>query len=143
MIIKKYNFLTVSLYKTALISLIINALTIPLLWVISHAHINWILLANFISFTGTLILIYPFVSYVYPYMITRTATFLLTSLLFIISTWINVTAITLALPSSYIYEATINATIEKILIISTTYIIAINAITLPFLYQEQKIENFF
>jgi len=135
--------LTVSYYKTALISIALTLLMTPLLWVISDANINWVLFANIISFTGTLILVYPFVNYVYPYMITKTATFLLTSLLTIISIWINITAIAFALPHSYIYEASLNATLEKIIAIGTTYIIAINTLTLPLLYQERKIQNFF
>ncbi len=135
--------LTVSYYKTALISIALTLLMTPLLWVISDANINWVLFANIISFTGTLILIYPFVNYVYPYMVTKTATFLLTSLLTIVSIWINMTAIAFALPHSYIYEASLNATIEKIITIGTTYIIAVNALTLPLLYQERKIQNFF
>ena len=135
--------LTVSYYKTALISIALTLLMTPLLWVISDANINWVLFANIISFTGTLILVYPFVNYVYPYMVTRTATFLLTSLLTIVSIWINITAIAFALPHSYIYEASLNATIEKIIAIGTTYIVAVNALTLPLLYQERKIQNFF
>ena len=135
--------LTVSYYKTALISIALTLLMTPLLWVISDANINWVLFANIISFTGTLILVYPFVNYVYPYLVTKTATFLLTSLLTIISIWINITAIAFALPHSYIYEASLNATIEKIITIGTTYIIAINSLTLRLLYQERKIQNFF
>ncbi len=135
--------LTVSYYKTALISIALTLLISPLLWVISDFDINWVLLANIISFTGTLILIYPFVNYVYPYMVTKTATFLLTSILTLISIWINMTAIAFALPHSYIYEAMLSATIEKILIIIITYIVAINTLTLPFLYEERKVKNFF
>ena len=135
--------LTVSYYKTVLISIALTLLMTPLLWVISDANINWVLFANIISFTGTLILVYPFVNYVYPYLVTKIATFLLTSLLTIVSIWINITAIAFALPHSYIYEASLNATIEKIIAIGTTYIVAVNALTLPILYQERKIENFF
>jgi hypothetical protein len=115
----------------------------PLLWIFSHANIDWVLFATFISFTGTLILIYPFVTYVYPYMLTKTTTFLLTSILTIFSIWINITAVALALPQTYISEAIFNATLEKILVLGTTYIIAINVISLPFLYQERKIQSFF
>jgi len=135
--------LTVSYYKTALISITLSLLMTPLLWVIADANINWVLFANIISFTGTLILVYPFVNYVYPYMITKIATFLLTSLLTILSIWINITAIAFALPHSYIYEAILNATIEKIIAIGTTYIVAVNALTLTLLYRERKVENFF
>jgi hypothetical protein len=135
--------LTVSRYKTVLISIVLTLLMTPLLWVFSNADIDWILFANVISFTGTLILLYPFINYVYPYMITRMGTFLLTSLLTVVSIWLNITAISLSLPYDYIYEATLNTTIEKILIIGTTYIIVINALTLPLLYQEKKIESFF
>ena len=139
----KNKVLTVSYYKTVLISIALTLLMTPLLWVISDANINWVLFANIISFTGTLILVYPFVNYVYPYLVTKTATFLLTSLLTIVSIWINITAIAFALPHSYIYEASLNATIEKIIAIGTTYIVAVNALTLPLLYQERKIQNFF
>lgn len=76
-------------------------------------------------------------------MITRVGTVLLTSLLTLLSIWLNITAITLSLPYDYVYEAMLNASIEKILIIGTTYIIAINALTFPLLYQERKIESFF
>ena len=137
------KFLTVTHYKAVLISTIITALLTPLFWILSDANINWILFANIISFTGTLILIYPFINYVYPYMLTKVTTFLLTSLLTIISIWINMTAIAFALPHYYIYEATLNATIEKVLIIGTGYIVAINSITLPILYQDKKIQSFF
>ena len=139
----KNKVLTVSYYKTAVISIVLTLLLTPLFWVISNANINWVLFANVISFTGTLILVYPFVNYVYPYMVTKTATFLLTSLLTIISIWINMTAIAFALPHSYIYEAGLNATVEKIIAIGTSYLVAINALTLPLLYQERKIQNFF
>jgi len=143
LLIKKNRFFTVSYYKTVLISLILTALITPIFWVFSHADINWVLFANFISFTGTLILIYPFVTYVYPYMLTKITTFLLTSILTLLSIWINLTIIALALPQTYISEAIFNATLEKILIVGTTYIIAINAITLPFLYQERRVQSFF
>ena len=139
----KNKVLTVSYYKTAVISIVLTLLLTPLFWVISNANINWVLFANVISFTGTLILVYPFVNYVYPYMVTKTATFLLTSLLTIISIWINMTAIAFALPHSYIYEAGLNATVEKIIAIGTSYLVAVNALTLPLLYQERKIQNFF
>jgi len=135
--------LTISYYKTVVISIVLTLLITPLFWVISNANINWVLFANIISFTCTLILVYPFVNYVYPYMLTKTATFLLSSLLTILSIWINITAIAFTLPNYYIYEAILNATIEKIIAIGTTYIIAINTLTLPILYQERKIENFF
>jgi len=115
----------------------------PIFWVISNANINWVLFANVVSFTGTLILFYPFIDYVYPYMVTKVATFLLTSILTLLSIWINMTAIAFALPQSYIYEAILNATVEKILAIATVYLVAINSLTLPMLYKEQKIENFF
>jgi hypothetical protein len=137
------KILTVTHYKAVLISTVLTLLLTPLFWVISDANINWILFANIISFTGTLILIYPFITYVYPYMVTKITTFLLTSLLTIVSIWINITAIAFALPHYYIYEATLNATIEKVLTISTGYIVAINTITLSILYQERKIESFF
>jgi len=137
------KFLTVFHYKTVLISMIITLLLTPLFWVLSHADLHWILMANIILFIGLFTLFYPFISYVYPYMITKTGTFLLTSLLIIVSIWINITLITLALPSDYMYEATLNITIEKIFLIGTTYIIAINALTLPLLYQDRKIESFF
>jgi len=76
-------------------------------------------------------------------MITKMGTVLLTLLLTIFSIWLNITAIIFSLPYDYIYEATINTSIEKILIIGTFYIIAINALTFPLLYQERKIESFF
>ena len=137
------KILTVSHYKAVLISTILTLLMTPLFLLLSDANINWILFANIISFTGTLILIYPFINYVYPYMVTKVTTFLLTSILTIISIWINITAIAFALPHHYIYEATLNATIEKVLAIGTGYIVAINTITLPILYQERKIQSFF
>lgn len=135
--------LTVSYYKTVLISIALTMLMTPIFWVISNANINWVLFANVVSFTGTLILFYPFIDYVYPYMVTKVATFLLTSILTLLSIWINMTAIAFALPQSYIYEAILNATVEKILAIATVYLVAINSLTLPMLYKEQKIENFF
>ena len=135
--------LTVSHYKTVLISIVLTLLMTPIFWVFSNADIDWILFANIISFTGTLTLLYPFINYVYPYMITKTGTFLLTSLLTVVSIWLNITAISLSLPYDYIYEATLNISMEKILIIGTSYIILINAFTLPLLYQERKIESFF
>jgi hypothetical protein len=137
------KILTVTHYKAVIISTIITALLTPLFWILSDANINWVLFANIISFTGTLILIYPFINYVYPYMLTKVTTFLLTSLLTIVSIWINMTAIAFALPHYYIYEATLNATIEKVLAIGTGYIVAINSITLPILYQDKKIQSFF
>ena len=106
------KILTVSLYKTILISGMLTLLITPLLWLSSSGNINWILFANIISFIGTLTLLYPFINYVYPYMITRTGTFLLTSLLTIVSIWLNITTITLSMPYDYIYEATYLDTFE-------------------------------
>jgi len=140
---KSNKIISLSFSKTLLISTIITALITPILWILSDANIDWIIFSTILFFIGTLILLYPFIVYVYPYMVTKVGTFLLTSLLMIISIWINFTAIAILLPSNYIYDATLNATIEKFLIIGTIYIMATNSLTLPLLYQEKKIENFF
>jgi hypothetical protein len=71
---------------------------------------------------GTILIFYPFIEYVYPHMLTKTGIFLLTSILTIVSAWVNIMMITLLLSDHYIYHAILNSTLENISLFGLFYI---------------------
>lgn len=118
---------TVTLFKSMLIAIIFAVTIVPIILLFTSANINWILKATLLWMIGSILLFHPFIDYVYPHLMSKLSVYLLTSILIIISAWINITMITLLLPYDYIYYSLFNATLTQITLWGSVYIIVINA----------------
>jgi len=109
--------------KSTLIGLILTILILPLLWIIAEYDTEWILKSSIIWALGSILIFHPFLEYIYPKLLTKTSFFLLTSMLIILSTWFNVTLITLLMSQSYIYYMFLNSSFSDISLFSGGYIL--------------------
>ena len=116
--------------KTLLISTIIMITISPLLWIMSKGDTSWLLLALTFWTLGSIIIFYPFMEHVLPYMLTKTGFFLLTSVLIIVSTWFNMTLIVFFLPSKYIYHTLITITVGQLSLFSSLYLLLVSSLIL-------------
>ena len=116
--------------KTLLISTIIMLTISPLLWILSKGDASWLLLALTFWTLGSIIIFYPFMEHVLPYMLTKTGFFLLTSVLIIVSTWFNMTLIVFFLPAKYIYHSLINITLGQLSLFFALYLILVSSLIL-------------
>jgi len=117
---------TICLFKSILSATILTLTLIPILLFFTSAELGWIVLASFLWFIGTVPIFYPFIRFVYPHLLSRVSFYLLTSILIIISEWLNVTIITLLLPYDYLYYSLFNATLVEVSFWGTLYIIVNN-----------------
>jgi len=116
--------------KTLLISTIIMLTISPLLWIMSKGDTSWLVLALTFWTLGSIIIFYPFMEHVLPYMLTKTGFFLLTAVLIIISTWFNMTLIVFFLPAKYIYHTLVNITLDQLSLFFTLYLILVSSLIL-------------
>jgi hypothetical protein len=100
----------------------------PLLWTISKGDISWLLLSLILWTLGSMVIFYPFMEHVYPYMLTNTGIFLLTAILIIIGAWFNMTLITFFLPHKYIYLTVINTTLHQLSLFSGLYVFLLSTL---------------
>ena len=116
--------------KTLFIATVLMITISPLLWIMSKGDINWLLLSLILWTLGSIIIFYPFMEDVFPYMLTKTGFFLLTSILIIISTWFNITLITFLFHDNYIYNTLINITLNKLSLFISLYIFLVSSLIL-------------
>ena len=99
MIIKENLLKPIQYYDTALISIILSMVTIPFLWFISKGDIRWIIASEILWSVGVFSIFHPFIRYIFPYMLTKMGTFLLSSILALLTIGINISIILLLLPN--------------------------------------------
>ena len=116
--------------KTLLISIIIMLTVSPLLSIMSKGDTSWLAFALTFWMLGSIIVFYPFMEHVLPYMLTKTGFFLLTAVLIIISTWFNMTLIVFFLPAKYIYHTLVNITLDQLSLFFTLYLILVSSLIL-------------
>jgi len=116
--------------KTLLISTVIMLTISPLLWIMSKGDTSWLLLSLTFWTLGSIIIFYPFMEHVFPYMLTSTGFLLLTSVLIIVSTWFNMTLIVFFLPAKYIYHTLINITLGQLSLFFALYLILVSSLIL-------------
>jgi len=119
---------TVYFFKSLLIATILTITIVPILLLFTGADTRWVFMATILWTIGSLFIFHPFILYVYPHLMSKISLYLLTSLLIIVSTWFNITMITLLLPYDYIYYAFFNSTLSQISILGSIYIIIVNAV---------------
>jgi len=74
---------------TLLISLILSTVAIPFLWFLSHESIGWVISCAILWGIVVFAIFHPFVRYIFPMMLTKVGTFVLSSLLAILTIWVN------------------------------------------------------
>ena len=84
---------------TLLISLILTTITIPFLWILSQESIGWVASSAILWAVGVFSIFYPFVRYIFPMMLTKLGTLVLTAILALITLVVNLTTLIYILPS--------------------------------------------
>ena len=113
-------------FKTFLFVTILIGTVSPLLWIISKGDMQWVVISSLLWAIGSTIIFYPFIEKVYPKMLTKIGFFLLTSILIIVATWLNILLISFLLSENYIFNLLLNTTLNQILLVSSLYILLIN-----------------
>jgi len=80
-------------HDTFLISLILSVITIPFLWFLSQGNIQWVLTCAILWMSGVFITYHLFIRYIFPMMLTKIGTFLLSAILAVFTIWLNTTII--------------------------------------------------
>ena len=124
---------TVNFFQSILIAIILAVTVTPIIYLLTSANASWVIMATLLWTIGSLLIFHPFLLYVYPHLITKAAVYLLTFVLIIISVWFNISIITFFLPYDYLYYGLINATLTKVALGGSIYIIFINAIITNFI----------
>ena len=84
---------------TLLISLILSVVTVPFLWFLSQESISWVVSSTILWAVGVFAIFHPFVRYIFPMMLTKVGTFVLSSILAIVTIFINLNILFFILPS--------------------------------------------
>ncbi|CAA6798746.1 MAG: Unknown protein [uncultured Sulfurovum sp.] len=124
---------TVNFFQSILIALILALTIVPIIFLLTSANASWVIMATLLWAIGSLFIFHPFLLYVYPHLITKAGVYLLTSVLIIISVWFNISIITFFLPDNYLYYGLINATLTKVALWGSIYLIFINALITNFI----------
>ena len=137
---------TVNIFKSMLIAIILALTISPIILFFTSADMPWVIMATLLWTSGSLLIFHPFVQYVYPHLMSKVSVYMLTSILIIISVWLNITMINLLLPYDYIYYSLFNITLSQITLWGSVYIILINAILTNFIlinnidfYKEERL----
>lgn len=146
MTLTKSSKSTVNFFTSIKIAIILALTTAPLIFFLTSANTTWVIIAFFIWAVGSFLMFHPFIQYIYPHLMGKISVYLLTTILIILSTWFNITMITLLMPYDYVYYTLFNATLSQIALWGTLYIIFINAIISNFIlisninfYKEEKL----
>lgn len=128
MIIHLNSKSTVHFVKTIITAIILLLTIVPILLFLSEADTQWVIMATLLWAIGTVLIFHPFIRYVYPHLMSKVSIYMLTSILIIISAWLNITVITFLLPYDYIYYSLFNATLTQISLLGSFYVIVVNAL---------------
>lgn len=124
----KSSFFTVSFFKSLLISIILAVTIIPVILLLTTANTSWMLMVILLWTIGSLAVFHPFLLHIYPHLLTKTSVYILTSILILVSTWLNIMLVSFILPYDYLYYAFFNTTIKEIALWGSGYLIFIDAI---------------
>ena len=137
---------TVNFLKSSLVAIILALSIAPFILFFTAANSNWVFMATLLWTMGSLAVFYPFTEYIYPHLISKLSVYILTSLLIIVSSWLNIILITLFLPYDYLYYTFFNITLTQITLWGSVYIILINTILTNFIlinnidfYKEERL----
>jgi len=133
-------------FKSVLIAIILGITISPMILLLTTANISWVVMATLLWTVGSALIFHPFVLYIYPHLMSKISVYLLTSILIIVSSWFNITMVTLLMPYDYIYYAMFNATLSQISLWGSAYIIFLDVIITNFIlihaidfYKEERL----
>ena len=115
-------------FKSILIAMILSITIAPMILLLTEANISWVIMTTLLWTVGSALIFHPFVVYIYTHLLSKVSVYILTSILIIISAWLNITMITLLLPYDYIYYAMFNATLSQISLWGSAYIVVLDAL---------------
>jgi len=98
-LINKVNYKeNINYLDTLLISLILSVVTVPFLWFLSQESIGWVMSCTILWAVGVFAIFHPFVRYIFPMMLTKVGTFILSVILAIVTILINLNVLFFILP---------------------------------------------
>ena len=115
--------------KSLLAITILTLTVVPIFLLIANNDMQWIIVTTLIWSSGTFVIFYPSIRYIYPHLISKIGVYLLSAILIIISAWFNIIILQLLLPYDYIYYALFNTTFTNLTLVGAVYLV-INVIIL-------------
>ncbi len=114
-------------HDTLLIALILSIVTIPFLWFLSQGNLFWVISCSVLWMTGVFVIFHLFIRYIFPIMLTKLGTFLLSAILAVTSIWLNMTIIFKILSfediEMILNQSLFNISLESILLFGWFYIL--------------------
>jgi len=136
----------VNFFKSLLIAMILAITIAPMILLFTEANISWVFMTTVLWTIGSALIFHPFILYIYPHLMSKVSVYILTSILIIISSWFNITMITILLPYDYIYYGIFNATLTQISLWGSTYIVFLDTLITNFIlinnidfYKEERL----
>ena len=117
--------------KSLLTASILSLTILPILLLLSSANFQWIVIATLIWAMGSILVFHPFIKYIYPHLLSKLSLYLLTSILIIVSAWLNIILIGSFLPYETLYYDLFNTTLTQLSLFGTLYVSVMNAIIPP------------
>ena len=130
----KSKLATEHVVSTLITTIILSISILPILLFLSEFNINWVLFSLPLLLIGNSLIFYPFIVHVYPHLMSKLSLYLLSSILIVISLWVNITFATYLLPNDYIYYTLLNVTFSKILLFGLTYLLLVTKLIIYFTF---------
>ena len=129
---KQVSTLPRDVIKSIISAFILTITILPILLILNSDSHQWVLKATLIWAVGSIVVFHPFIKYIFPHLLSKLSLYLLTSILIIISAWLNIVIITYLLPYDTLYYELFETTLTHISLLGTLYVFLTNAIISSF-----------
>jgi len=130
--LKQFSTLPRDVIKSIISALILTITILPILLILNSDSYQWVLKATLIWAVGSIVVFHPFIKYIFPHLLSKLSLYLLTSILIIVSAWLNIVIITYLLPYDTLYYDLFETTLTHISLLGTLYIFITNALISSF-----------
>jgi len=130
--LKQVSTLPRDVIKSIISAFILTITILPILLILNSDSHQWVLKATLIWAVGSIVVFHPFIKYIFPHLLSKLSLYLLTSILIIISAWLNIVIITYLLPYDTLYYELFETTLTHISLLGTLYVFLTNAIISSF-----------
>ena len=129
---KRFLTLPHDFIKSIISAFILTITILPILLILNSDSHQWVLKATLIWVVGSIIVFHPFIKYIFPHLLSKLSLYLLTSILIIVSAWLNIVIITYLLPYDTLYYDLFETTLTHISLLGTLYVFITNALISSF-----------
>jgi hypothetical protein len=130
--LKQFSTLPRDVIKSIISASILTITILPILLILNSDSHQWVLKATLIWAVGSMVVFHPFIKYIFPHLLSKLSLYLLTSILIIVSAWLNIVIITYLLPYDTLYYELFETTLTHISLLGTLYVFITNAIISSF-----------